>query len=117
MNERGQWLKENVSISYIRSQCGRYLVSKQLIHRWQQSAVILTVIKHVMAANDLRVELADHTSEEDHGNSRYQENADEPAGHAPEFDIIISIGVSGTAKLYNEHDQDDHELTAEKVSV
>ena len=66
-----------------------------------------------MTANDLRVELADHTSEEDHGNSRYQEDGDEPAGHAPELDIaIITFGMSSTAKLNNEHDQDDHELTA-----
>ena len=70
-----------------------------------------------MAANDLGVELADHASEEDHGDSRNEEDVDDPVGHAPEFDAVAIAAVGGSAELDDEYDQNDHELTAEEVSV
>ena len=69
-----------------------------------------------MATNNFGIELADHACKENHGNTRRQEDIDDPIGKTPKFNAVIT-SVSSSAKFDDENDQNDHELTAEKVSL
>ena len=77
----------------------------------------LTVIKHVMATDDLGVELTNHACEENHGNTRHEEDVDDPVGKAPKTNGMTVVSVGSSAKFDNENNQDDHKLATEKVSI
>jgi len=71
-----------------------------------------------MATDDHGVELTDHACEENHGNTRHEEDVDDPVGKAPKTNGMIgSIAVGSSAKIDNENNQDDHKLATEKISV
>lgn len=73
----------------------------------------LTVIKHAMASVNLRVELTDHVGEEDHGDSGGQEQASHPARESPKGSTVDGF----SSHVVAEDDQDNHELTTEKVAI
>jgi len=70
-----------------------------------------------MTTDDLRVELTDHACEENHGSTRREEDSDDPAGKTPKCNGFTVVSVGSSTKFDNENNQDNHELTTEKVSV
>ena len=69
-----------------------------------------------MATNNFGIELADHAGKENHGNTRREEDINDPIGQTPKFHGVIPA-VRSSAQFDDEHNQNDHELTAEKVSL
>jgi hypothetical protein len=66
-----------------------------------------------MATVDLRVELTNHYGEENHGQPRNQEHVGQPFGESPKFSA--TAGFSGNVD--GEDNQDNHELTSQKVAI
>ena len=79
----------------------------------EDGEVVVDVVKHAVGGVDLGGELADHASQEDHGETSDEEDLGDPGGEAPEF----GAGDGSTGHVDKEDDEDDHELTAHEVAV
>ena len=71
------------------------------------------VVKHAVRGVDLRVELSAHGGEENHGKTGSQEGVEDSLRKAPE----LGIGNRSSRDVDGEHNEDNHKLTSEKVSV
>jgi len=79
----------------------------------EDGEVVVDVVKHAVGGVDLRVELTNHTCEQNHGNTSDQEDVENNLREAPKS----SSGKGSTRQVDHEHNQDNHELTSEKVTI
>jgi hypothetical protein len=79
----------------------------------KESKVVVNVIKHTQRCIDLRVELTNHTSEENHGKSNSEEDINHPLRKSPKLGTF-----NGSSRdVDTEYDENNHKLTSEKVTV
>ena len=75
--------------------------------------VVVTVVKHTNGSVHLRVQLTNHTCEENHGETGDKEDINNNLWHAPES----SVSDWSSAQVDGENNEDDHELTSHQVTV
>mmetsp|Transcript_45417 Transcript_45417/g.84098 ORF Transcript_45417/g.84098 Transcript_45417/m.84098 type:complete len:460 (+) Transcript_45417:332-1711(+) len=79
----------------------------------EHSEVVVDVVKHAVRSIDLRVQLSNHGSHQDHADSRTKEDGQHGIGQSPKF----SARKRGTRQVDHERDEDHHELTAHEVPI
>mmetsp|Transcript_23514 Transcript_23514/g.34181 ORF Transcript_23514/g.34181 Transcript_23514/m.34181 type:complete len:221 (-) Transcript_23514:368-1030(-) len=71
------------------------------------------VVKHAVGSIHLRSKLSNHTSEQNHCKTSYQENINDPLGKTPK----LSTTNRGTRHVDAESNEDNHKLTSHQVTV
>jgi len=74
---------------------------------------VVDVVKHTEGGIDLRVELSDHAREQDHGDTRNEEDGCNPFRKVPEF----GAGNRTSREVHHEDNEDYKKLTAHEVAV
>lgn len=75
--------------------------------------VVVEVVKHAVGSIDLRVQLTNHGSEENHGKTADQKDVSDNLGKAPNCGTLDR----SSGNVDGKHDKDDHELTSKKIAI
>merc|ERR1719203_1714366 len=80
----------------------------------EEGEVLVDVVDHAVAREDLGGQLAQDAGEDDHAQANVQEHELDAVGHAEH----VALRVGGPGGLVDgEHDHEDHELPAHQVAV
>jgi hypothetical protein len=78
----------------------------------EETEIGVNVVKHTERSINLSIQLSNHTSEEDHSKSIFEEDVHDPVREPPEISILGS-----SRDIYGKNNEDNHKLTSEKVAV
>ena len=79
----------------------------------EKSKVVVKVVKHMKRCVNLGLKLTKITCEKDHGKTSSEEDVDDPVRKTPESGSFNRT----SGHVHAENDDDNHELTSQKVSV